>query len=74
MTEAAPLQPPAPTETLTLSAPEPVKPVAATQAPALAPRIDEAAIPGLESKVSSYLDQLLTTDTRSPEFGAKADD
>jgi len=74
MTEAAPLQPPAPTETLTLSAPEPVKPLAATQAPALAPRIDEAAIPGLQSKVSSYLDQLLATDTRSPEFAAKADD
>ncbi|WP_069387747.1 toxic anion resistance protein [Cellulosimicrobium cellulans] len=71
MTEAAPLQPP---ETLTLTAPEPVKPVAATQAPAMAPRVDEAAIPGLEAKVGSYLDQLLATDTRSPEFAAKADD
>ncbi|WP_454044325.1 toxic anion resistance protein [Cellulosimicrobium sp. Marseille-Q8652] len=74
MTEAAPLQPPAPTETLTLTAPEPVKPVAATQAPSLAPRVDEAAIPGLEAKVGSYLDQLLSADTRSPEFAAKADD
>ncbi|MBD5787215.1 toxic anion resistance protein [Cellulosimicrobium terreum] len=74
MTEAAPLQPPAPTETLTLTAPGPVKAVATTQAPSLAPRVDEAAVPGLEAKAASYLDQLLATDTRSPEFAAKADD
>ncbi|OLT48519.1 toxic anion resistance protein [Cellulosimicrobium sp. CUA-896] len=72
MTEAAPLQPPA--ETLSLTAPEPVRPVATTQAPSMAPRVDEAAVPGLEAKVGSYLDQLLATDTRSPEFAAKADD
>ncbi|WP_265523148.1 toxic anion resistance protein [Oerskovia flava] len=74
MTDAAPLQPPAATDTLTLTAPEPVKPVATTQAPAMAPRVDEAAIPGLDAKVSSYLDSLLTADARSPEFAAKAND
>ncbi|MHA7132614.1 toxic anion resistance protein [Oerskovia turbata] len=74
MTEAAPLQPPAATEHLVLSAPEPVKPVATTQAPAMAPRVDEAAIPGLDQKVTSYLDALLSTDARSPEFAAKAND
>lgn len=74
MTEAAPLQPPAATEHLVLSAPEPVKPVATTQAPAMAPRVDAAAIPGLDQKVTSYLDALLASDARSPEFAAKAND
>ncbi|MFJ4106595.1 toxic anion resistance protein [Oerskovia enterophila] len=74
MTEAAPLQPPAATEHLVLSAPEPVKPVATTQAPAMAPRVDEAAIPGLDQKVTSYLDALMASDARSPEFAAKAND
>ncbi|MBD8080615.1 toxic anion resistance protein [Cellulosimicrobium arenosum] len=74
MTEAAALQPPEPSETLTLSAPEPVKPVATTQAPAMAPKVDPAAVPGLQAKVSSYVDQLMSTDTRSPEFAAQADD
>lgn len=74
MTEAAPLQPPAATEHLVLSAPEPVKPVATTQAPAMAPRVDEAAIPGLDQKVTSYLDALMAFDARSPEFAAKAND
>jgi len=74
MTEAAPLQPPAASEHLVLSAPEPVKPVATTQAPAMAPRVDEAAIPGLDQKVTSYLDALMASDARSPEFAAKAND
>ncbi|MET4226206.1 toxic anion resistance protein [Oerskovia enterophila] len=74
MTEAAPLQPPAATEHLVLSAPEPAKPVATTQAPAMAPRVDEAAIPGLDQKVTSYLDALMASDARSPEFAAKAND
>lgn len=74
MTEAAPLQPPAPTETLVLTAPDPVAPVAATQAPAMAPRVPEAAIPALDQKVGTYLEGLLASDTRSPEFAARADD
>lgn len=74
MTEAAPLQPPAATETLTLTPPAPMKPVATTQAPSMAPRIDEAAIPGLDAKVSTYMDTLLNSEARSPEFSAKAND
>ena len=72
MTEAAPLQPPAATEHLVLSAPEPVKPVATTQAPAMAPRVDEAAIPGLDQKVTSYLDALMASDsTRIARYGKR---
>jgi len=73
MTEAMPLQPPAPTP-LVLEAPAPVQPVATTQAPAMAPKVDEAAIPGLDAKVASYLDGLMTAEAGSPEFAAKADD
>lgn len=72
--EAAPLQPPAASDSLTLTAPGPVQAVSATQAPAMAPRIDAAVIPSLDAKVSSYLQQLQSAGTRSPEFAAKADD
>lgn len=71
MTEPLPLQPPAP---LVLQAPEPVQPVAETAAPSMAPPISEAARPELDAKVASYLDTLMTANTRSPEFAAKADD
>ncbi|SMQ61538.1 toxic anion resistance protein [Agreia sp. VKM Ac-1783] len=73
MTDAAPLQAPS-DSVLTLTAPEPVKPVAATSAPAMAPKVDPAALPGLDAKVDTYLDTLVTTDTRSPAFAAKAND
>jgi len=49
MTDAAPLQPPAPQSAFALDAPAPVQAVSSTQAPAMAPRIDESALPGLES-------------------------
>jgi uncharacterized protein YaaN involved in tellurite resistance len=74
MTEPMPLQPPAPAEPLVLTAPDPVQPVAATQAPKMAPKVDPAVAPALDQKVSTYLDGLLGTDTRSPEFAKRADD
>ncbi|MFD2025910.1 toxic anion resistance protein [Promicromonospora aerolata] len=75
MTEPMPLQPPAPAaEPLVLSAPDPVQPVAATQAPKMAPKVDPAAAPALDKKVSTYLDGLLSADTKSPEFAQRADD
>ena len=71
--DAAALQPPA-ESILTLTAPGPVAAVATTQAPAMAPRVDEAMLPALDSKVSDYLSSLSSAATRSPEFAAKADD
>ena len=69
----APLQPPL-SSPLTLTAPEPPQAVAQTQAPALAPAVDAAALPGLDSKVDDYITSLLAADTKSPEFAAKSDD
>jgi uncharacterized protein YaaN involved in tellurite resistance len=69
----APLQPPL-SSPLTLTAPEPPQPVAQTQAPALAPAVDAAALPGLDSKVDDYITSLMAADTKSPEFAAKSDD
>jgi uncharacterized protein YaaN involved in tellurite resistance len=72
--EPAPLQPPAPTATLTLTPPEPVQVVAATQAPRMAPPVDAAALPGLDAKVDGYLDALLKADAKSPQFATQAND
>jgi len=69
----APLQPPS-SSPLTLTAPEPPQAVAETQAPALAPAVDAAALPGLDSKVDDYITSLMAADTKSPEFAAKSDD
>jgi uncharacterized protein YaaN involved in tellurite resistance len=75
MTEPMPLQPPAPAaETLVLSAPDPVQAVATTQAPKMAPKVDPAVAPALDQKVATYLDGLLSADTKSPEFAKRADD
>lgn len=75
MTEPMPLQPPAPAaEPLVLSAPDPVQAVAATQAPKMAPKVDPAVAPALDQKVATYLDGLLSADTKSPEFAKRADD
>lgn len=63
--DAAALQPPA-ESILTLTAPGPVAAVATTQAPAMAPRVDEAMLPALDSKVSDYLSSLSSAATRSP--------
>ncbi|MFC0628885.1 toxic anion resistance protein [Kribbella deserti] len=70
----SPLQPPDLAPALTLTAPAPPQPVAATTAPSLAPAVDPAALPGLDSKVESFLGSLMTTEPRSPEFAAKATD
>lgn len=73
--QPAPLQPPAPSAaTLTLTPPEPAAPVAETQAPAMAPQVDAAALPGLDAKVESYVSSILASDAKSPEFAAKAND
>jgi uncharacterized protein YaaN involved in tellurite resistance len=80
MTEAnqsqpAPLQPPTATEpVLTLTAPEPVRAVATTAAPTMAPAVDQAALPGLDAKVDTFMTSLLAAAPRSPEFAAKATD
>jgi uncharacterized protein YaaN involved in tellurite resistance len=75
MTEPSPLAPPAPAQAvLTLTAPEPPKPVAATSAPRMAPAVPEAALPGLDQKVELYLGSLTGAAPNSPEFTAKADD
>jgi len=75
MTEPSPLAPPAPAQAvLTLTAPEPPKPVAATSAPRMAPAVPEAALPGLDQKVELYLGSLTSAAPNSPEFTAKADD
>jgi uncharacterized protein YaaN involved in tellurite resistance len=71
----APLQPPPPGEAvLTLTPPEPAQAVATTQAPRLAPAVPAAALPALDTKVDGYVDSLLTSAARSPEFEAKAND
>jgi uncharacterized protein YaaN involved in tellurite resistance len=74
MTEPMPLQPPASAQPLVLSAPAPVQPVTATQAPKMAPKVDPAVAPALDQKVATYLTGLLEADTRSPEFAKRADD
>ena len=73
MTEPTPLAPPA-EATLTLTAPEPPKAVATTQAPKIAPQVEAAAVPGLDAKVEAYLDALLKEAPNSPNFTAKAND
>jgi len=59
---------------LTLTAPEPPPAIAQTQAPELAPAIDPAALPGLDSKVDDYVGSLLAADPRSPEFASRTND
>jgi uncharacterized protein YaaN involved in tellurite resistance len=71
MTEA--LQPPV-QNALSLTPPEPVAAVPTTSAPSIAPKVPEAALPGLEAKVDGYLDTLLATESRSPEFATRAND
>ena len=71
----SPLQPPTATAPgLILTAPAPTQPVAATAAPSLAPAVDPAALPGLDSKVDTFLTSLMSAEPRSPEFAAKAGD
>ena len=72
--QPAPLQPPTAAATLTLTAPSPPQPVAATAAPRMAPAVEAAALPGLDAKVDGYLESLMAAAPRSPEFAAKATD
>jgi len=74
MTDAAPLQPPAAQSAFALEAPAPMAPVATTAAPTMAPRIDEAALPGLNAKVDAYVTGLMAAEAGSPELAKKADD
>src|SRR4051795_10421167 len=74
MTDAAPLQPPAPQSVFALEAPAPAAPVSTTAAPAMAPKIDAAALPGLDAKVDAYVTSLMAAQAGSPELAAKADD
>jgi uncharacterized protein YaaN involved in tellurite resistance len=71
----SPLQPPTATAPgLILTAPAPTQAVATTAAPSMAPAVDPAALPGLDSKVETFLSSLMTAAPRSPEFAAKATD
>ncbi|UZN02765.1 toxic anion resistance protein [Cellulomonas sp. S1-8] len=74
MTQPSPLQPPASASAFALEAPAPVAAVATHDAPAMAPRVDPAALPGLDAKVGAYLTSLDNVQAGSPEFAAKADD
>jgi uncharacterized protein YaaN involved in tellurite resistance len=70
-----PLQPPGPAEgVLALTAPAPLAPVPATQAPRLAPAVDPDDVPALEAKVTGFVDAVLAAPPRSPELAARAGD
>jgi uncharacterized protein YaaN involved in tellurite resistance len=66
--------PPSTSSVLTLEPPAPVAAVNDTAAPKMAPQVPAAAIPGLDAKVDSYLTALMTAQTKSPTFDAKAAD
>jgi uncharacterized protein YaaN involved in tellurite resistance len=70
----APLEPPPTEQLLTLTPPPAVTAVAETSAPKMAPAVPEAALPGLDSKVDTYLDSLMKAAAKSPEWEAKAAD
>jgi uncharacterized protein YaaN involved in tellurite resistance len=69
----APLTPPAATSTLVLTPPEPVAEVQPAKAGGMVP-IDQAALPGLDQKVTDYVSSIVDLDVHSPAFAAKADD
>ena len=71
--QVMPLEPP-PGEGFVLTAPAPARPIAETAAPRMAPAVPQAALPGLDSKVDTYLDGLLRTTAKSPEWEIKAAD
>jgi uncharacterized protein YaaN involved in tellurite resistance len=71
--QVTPLAPP-PSEAFVLTAPAPAQPVAETAAPKMAPAVPEAALPGLDSKVDTYLDGLMRTTAKSPEWESRAAD
>jgi uncharacterized protein YaaN involved in tellurite resistance len=67
----APLAPPE--DILTLTAPEPPKPVTTTQAPRMAPAVQPDAVPALDSRVDTFMQALTTAAPRSPEFAQQAE-
>ncbi len=72
---AQPLAPPAGVSELRLEPPPPAaQPISGTAAPRMAPAVPSAALPGLDAKVDSYLQTLLTAAPKSPQFEAKAND
>jgi uncharacterized protein YaaN involved in tellurite resistance len=76
MTDAAAenrLQPPAAAAGLVLEPPQAVTAVEPAKAGGMVP-IDQAALPGLDSKVKDFVDGILTLDIHSPAFSAKAAD
>lgn len=56
--------------TLTLTAPEPVKPVLPAAAAGLVP-VDDATRSQLQTKVDTYVRELVALDAQSPDFGTK---
>ncbi len=68
---AAPLAPPE--GVLTLSAPEPPKPVTTTQAPRMAPAVQADAVPALDNRVDTFMQALTSAAPRSPEFAQQAE-
>ncbi len=66
-----PLAPPS-GDVLTLTAPEAPAAVATTQAPAMAPRVEAAAIPALDGKIDAFMEAIRTAEPRSPELEAQA--
>ncbi len=60
------------TETITLTAPDPVEPIAPEQASGLVP-VAEAAKSALEAKAAAFVEELAALDANSPEFGRKVD-
>ena len=73
MTATGPSVPPPATSDLTLTAPEAVAAVAPEKAGGMVP-IEQAAVPGLDAKVSEYVDTVTALDIHSPAFAAKAGD
>lgn len=68
-----PLTPPSAAAALVLEAPAPVAPVAREKVAGMV-TLDEAALPGLDAKVSAYVAELAELDHHSPAFSAKATD
>ena len=75
MTESspAPLAAPAATRGLQLAPPEADAAVAPAKAGGMVP-LDAAALPALDEKVADYVDSIVSLDTKSPDFSAKAAD
>ena len=63
----------APPDMLTLTPPAPPAVVTTTQAPTMAPQVDAAQVPVLDSKVNDFLSALNSAEENSPTFSAQAD-